>query len=296
MRKKIGIMLIAFSFIFCMKVKASSTLTGNQLLKVNEKIITSTTSIDEVNNMFGTPKVETKSAFGGKAYSYFDDNYSYYLYLETDSQGSIKSYGAIGGNFVARKHSYGDPFDGVYSYMTGNLVHKWKNDTIGVLEYNNVDKTIENEYWNRYLNDTSYLYELQKHAIHVAKAIGVNQNYSVNATYISEKLFYQNEQLKKNNSNIQDYAKKNGKETEIQIIAHYPGENLEYLSPTIQSLPNAIKLGNTMGDYTCGQDYLFFDAIVDLKTKQQMLATTCVDESLFTKKKKIELTEEKKTK
>lgn len=61
--------------IFTSKVQATS-LASNELIKVNNKTITKTTTISQINSMFGNYKLETDNAFGGKTYSYHDDVYT----------------------------------------------------------------------------------------------------------------------------------------------------------------------------------------------------------------------------
>ena len=78
--------------------------TGNYSITVNTN-----TSISDISKVLGEPKLETSSAFGGKAYTFYtDDDYNNYLYVETDESGKIISFGSVDPTYKTRTYSYGD--------------------------------------------------------------------------------------------------------------------------------------------------------------------------------------------
>ena len=94
--------LIAFVILVCIKSNAiyAQNLSGNQIFKINSKTITSATNVDQLKNMFGDPKITKDSPFGGKAYTFYDNEYNWVLQIETNEQGAIKAYGGASRDFV----------------------------------------------------------------------------------------------------------------------------------------------------------------------------------------------------
>lgn len=78
-----------------------------RLITVGGKTVTETMNIQDVQEMFGEPKLVTPSYWGGRAYTFYGPDYSDYLYLETYSDGSIACYGSISEGFETNTLSYG---------------------------------------------------------------------------------------------------------------------------------------------------------------------------------------------
>lgn len=139
MKNKLYIILIA-SLIYFLGIVTNNiyaaNLTGDELLQVNGNTISKNTSIDQVNNMFGQPRLITNSAFGGKAYTYYDDAYTWMLHIETNASGNIKGFGCVNGNFISKKYSQGDKYTYTHSYMSGTVLTDDNDFVNGVYEYN----------------------------------------------------------------------------------------------------------------------------------------------------------------
>ena len=100
--KKLRIILVLLFFfaITCLVDSNVFALTSNDLISVGTGryaiTVTKQTTVQQIKDVLGKPKVETPSAFGGQAYTFYtDDNYSNYLYIETTSNGTIASYGSV---------------------------------------------------------------------------------------------------------------------------------------------------------------------------------------------------------
>lgn len=301
MKKKIvsmGMILCMFCLVvlptLAQGVKATTDLASNELLKIQGETITKTTTIAQVNRMFGEPKIETECAFGGKAYSYFDDAYSYYLYLETDATGSIKAYGAIGGNFKAKRYAQGDKHDGYYWHLSGEIIENYRENTVmGIMEYN-CNSADVNAYWNLYeKNASDYLYGLQQHCIAASKVVGTQYDRSFVQTYADEDVFYRNEQLKYNGSDIYEYANNTGKTESIEFCRRYTSQTF------YESLPNPIGFGRSTlyYEHTANYAYTLYDInMVDYATRKYNETVLFIDPSCLEERKSVELTQEEKNK
>ncbi len=276
-------------------VYAETSLKDNELLIINGKTILKNATINQVNSMLGKPKIETISAFGGKAYSYYDDNYSYYLFLETDENGVIKSYGAIGGNFKGKRYGQGDTGNSTYWFLSGESLYDYFGDkkVYGIMEYN-CTYSDEEKYWTNYEKRSGdYLYALQPHCIAVSKALAVKNGDPFKQTYATEDLFYMNEQLKYNGMSLVDYAENMGIETQIRSTGRSYG-NLFY-----EYLPNPISYGSSTEKrtYESNYKYIIYDVqMTDFESKKHNYGSFYVDPSFLENRKTVELTADEKQK
>ena len=62
------IVILIFMILYMPISNASTNLSDNELLIMNGKTITKTTTVKEISDMFGQAKIEGNSAFGGNAY------------------------------------------------------------------------------------------------------------------------------------------------------------------------------------------------------------------------------------
>ena len=93
-KKITAILIITFLLIYftpkeILAATSNNGLASDELLKFNNYTIKENTTISEINSKFGSPKVEGDSAFGGKSYSYSDSNLTWYLHIETNSNGDM---------------------------------------------------------------------------------------------------------------------------------------------------------------------------------------------------------------
>lgn len=109
MKKTISFLII-FTMLAIIFLPCSNIFAASSLITVNGKTIMDNYEIKQVNDLFGKPKIQTDSPFGGSICSYYDDNYSYYLYIETDNNDKIKAYGAINGDFKTNRYTYGEKY------------------------------------------------------------------------------------------------------------------------------------------------------------------------------------------
>ena len=109
--RKMTALLLTFLLLLtgtCIGVSADDDQT---LLTVNGKTITRDMTVAQVISLFGAPRLTTDSIFGGQAYTFYSDGYQNYIYLETNENGEIASYGTISEGFSSPNFSYGDPED-----------------------------------------------------------------------------------------------------------------------------------------------------------------------------------------
>ena len=294
--KLISIFLIIILLSFVFIPTSNALVTGNDLIKINGKTITKTTTIEQVNSMFGSPKIETESAFGGKGYSYYDDNYTYYLFLETNENGEIKSYGAIEGNFEAKKHQNGDIDDMRVSYLGGSVISDFDTNVIyGTIEYNCNSNDV-NTYWENYKKDSStYLYGLQKHSIAVSKVLAKRRGKEFPQTYADEEVFYTSEQLKYNGSSLYEYAENVGKTKAIYRISSNKNKTF------YEDLPNPMYLGSKTENYSKPENfkYMLYDMNVtdyESSSKKANFDFLFVDPSFLDERESVTLTDEENSK
>ena len=269
---------------------SNNGLASDEILKFRNYTIKKTTTIAQLNSQFGTPKAEGESAFGGKSYSYCDNNYTWYLHIETNAKGEIKGFGCIEGNFVSKRYKYGDNEENWYSFLSGRAITEDdSNKVVGIYEYN-CTSTEEDEYWNRYLADGKYLYDLQKHTIIVSKILAKKHNDDFPQTYIDENLFYINEQLKANGTDLYDYGIATGKQKYISLIT--AGIRDYYFE-----LPNPLGLGYVTENYNRAENYkyLFYDIKLTSSNPNKFWSTIVfIDPSFLEEKQEVELTAKEK--
>ena len=271
-------------------VTSNNGLATDELLKFRNYTIKKTTTIAQLNSQFGAPKAEGNSAFGGKSYSYCDNNYTWYLHVETNAKGEIKGFGCIEGNFVSKRHKYGDMHEGWYSYLSGTVLTDYRSDKIvGIYGYNCTSSDVNN-YWDRYLSDSKYLYDLQKHTVIVSHILAKKHGYDFPQTYIDEDLFYMNEQLKTNGTDLYNYGKDTGKDKYISLIR-------SGIESFYEDLPNPIMLGKGTENYKkeANYKYLFYDIKLTSSNPNKFYSTLVfIDPSFLEEKTEVELTAREK--
>ena len=291
----IFLLLIILSFSFAQTVVAFSS--DNDFIGINGKTITKKTTIEEVNSMFGSPKIETESPFGGKIYSYYEDDYGYYLYLETDAEGRIVAYGGIGGNFRTMSYAEGSNFPPFIGRLSGTALYDFDTKKVYAgMQYADYAYTLENTYWENYEKDSStYLYGLQKHAIVANKVLAKRNGYEFPQTYASEDIFYLNEQLKYNGSNLYDYAKNTGKTQAIYCVVSQTGKEV------YSELPNPISFAGEMENYVKPDSfkYALYDfEVIDYAPERKKVSERYIfiDPSFLDERKVVPLTDEENEK
>ena len=288
MKKRIIVLFSLLLFLAIPKVYALST---DELLIVNGNVIKKNHTIEDVKKMFGDPIVTTKSAFGGEAYSFssYGDN-TYYLYIETNADGVIKSYGALYGNFESKNRKYGDSWSDNGYGMGGDQITDNSDKVFGSLDYNTT-RTEYNDYWKKLVENNRYLYDMQKHTIEAKRIYNLVQNYEFTQTYVSEDLFDIAWQLYTNNSSLYDYAKISNNQKKISLI------NSRSVNYNNFSLPNPLRLFSTAKNYFKGSGYKYlFYGVYPNDNGTWASETLFIDPTFLDKKVEVPLTNEEKIK
>lgn len=284
------IVILIFMILYMPISNASTNLSDNELLIMNGKTITKTTTVKEISDMFGQAKIEGNSAFGGNAYTYYDDGYTWMLHIETDVNGTIKGYGCVNGNFKSKRYAQGDKYTSIVSYMSGTTIYDDNDNVNGVYEYNVTSSDVQT-YKNNFLSSSKYLYDLQKSSLIVSKILAKKHKYQFPQTYINEDIFYMNENLKYNNTDIHNWGKDTGKSKYISFI-------LSRTDFCDYELPNPLMLGRNTENYTRAENYkyVFYDMkVLDEQTFKMFKTIIFIDPEFINEKNEVSLTENEKT-
>lgn len=153
-RKKRNQLLSCFLCIcmFCTALFPMQAFASDSfLLKLGEITITQDMSLTEVTQLLGEPKLVTPSIFGGSAYAFYTGNYENYVYLETNEQNEIVSYGSISPGFETDQHKYGDSKNSTNSMSGWVSTGFAKEETIfGAIDY------VENKITYKEVKDRFY--------------------------------------------------------------------------------------------------------------------------------------------
>ena len=291
MRKSLRFIFVCMLFV-CIalvsekQVNAASTLTSNELLKFKDYMIEKDTTIEQINSEFGQPRIEFDSPFGGSAYTYYDDEYTWMLHIETNSEGKIKGFGCINGEFMSKRYAQGDEYSSVVSYMSGTAIYDDDNKVNGVYEYNVTSSDVKT-YKTNFISSSDYLYNLQKSALVVSKILAKKHNYDFPQTYIDEDIFYMNEELKDNGTDLYNFGKDTGKSKYISLV-------LSRTDFCDYELPNPLMLGRYTENYTRAENYkyVFYDMkLLDKDTFKIFTTIVFVDPSFMEQKETVSLTD-----
>ncbi len=282
-----------------------ATTDPNLLISVGtgkyELTVTTSTKINDIINVLGEPKIQTPSAFGGSAYTFYtDNNYSNYLYLETDENGDIASYGSVDSTYKTNKYSYGD----LYNYKENGILHgcMYNSDgtIIGGVYYNkekwSVGANSYNEFVNKYINnyksdENKYLYTLIKHSVEMFNAIRAKKGITSKAIF-NDNYFYINQQLKEYQTNIKDMLNRTGKTSQYRGIRSRDKVDFLYANYYILN-PLIFAASATYAEKDLGEQNI---AIFDYNSDTKILTMGMVREDVLDINSEIPYTEEEQQK
>lgn len=303
---KIGLFVL-FLLIATISAKDVFAATNNDMLislgtGSYQITVYKSTTIDDIINVLGEPKLVTDSAFGGQAYTFYtDDNYSNYLYVETTNEGNIISYGSIDETYKTNTYSYGDNYP--YTERTPLYGYLFSKDGYlgGGIYYNKTAlfngsyNDIINYYSENYnSNPIKYLKGLSQQAILMYNALSYNLgNKDVTPLVFDEDNFYINEQFKELGTTSREYMndmelntsymKGIGVRTSVEITTPY-----YVLNPLMFAEMAFTNKYTVFGDKTI--------AVFDYDKDRKILSAIALSESAFERNETITLTEEELSK
>ena len=239
-----------------------------------EITVTTSTTVDDIIEVLGEPKLATVSAFGGEAYTFYtDDEYSNYLYIETLNDGEIISYGSIDKTYKTQTYSYGDDYPYKENNSLAGVFVSNNGIVAGGVYYNkevigNDTLKIKELFEQNYLsNPTLYLKGISQHGVIMYNALSqkLGNKYQTPLVF-NEEYFYINEQFKEFGSSIREYMLETDNNIAYMKSAGVKS-NLELTKPTF--ILNPLVFADLAGDnkYTNfeGKDNAVFDYDVDRK-------------------------------
>ena len=275
-------------------------LTSSDLISVGsgEYAITVTTNstVEDIINVLGEPKICTKSAFGGHAYTFYtDSDYNNYLYIETTEDNKIISFGSVDPTYKTNTYSYGD----AYNYKENGALHGclFNNNSVveGGIYYNksalinkSVSTTINRFKENYESNPSYYLKGISQQSVAMYNALSTRLGNKTELVF-DEEFFYINEQLKESSSSIRTYLADMDKSNYMKAIGIR--ENIE-ISNSIYYLLNPMMFASMVKD---NKNAVFGDkniAILDYDINKKLLSAITVGKDVFERHDPIELTTE----
>lgn len=217
---------------------AAQTIEG-RLITVGGKTVTNSMKIADVKELFGEPKLVTTSYWGGYAYTFYGEDYSDYLYLETYSDGTIACYGSVSPRFETNIYNYGDKTD--YYVRKGCEATDYDNMLYGVIYYTNYHSDAYEVFTD---NLTENSRNLCKHAVEMWNAVSYLYGFDT-PTYFDEQLFNISAQLADNCSDLYDYCNSTGQDSCYQLVSK------SSISFSNYNYPNLLEFAQYGRNYKC---------------------------------------------
>lgn len=194
---------------------ASVDFPDNALIIVGGKTVTKDMGISDVKSLFGEPKLETVSPFGGSACTFYGDNYSDYLYIETNEDDGIAVFGSISEGYRTYQYSYGEQDD---AYVSGTRMTDENNKVLGYVGYYFPNISLSSKaYQDEFFSDINkYDTALCRHAVLMFNA--VSKLYGDDTPVVfDENIYAYNLQLAENGSDLVEYAENVGKDGYVKF-------------------------------------------------------------------------------
>ena len=291
MKKALCVLLAAIWCLFSVPVVSAE---DDVLLTLGGKTLTGNMTLADIAAVFGAPKLQTPSAFGGTVATYYEksgSSYDYYLYIETDAAGQIASYATITPGYTApNRRSYHDTDSGTVNYKQGCYASDY-DDVIWAGCYYTAAADFR-AYLQTWQSDPQlYLIGLQKHSAMMYNAAGTVFGKNSFDFEFDEKLFYTNEQLKSTDSNLNDWADATGKSAYVYFIDSGMVRMCNYAY-----MPNPMLFVGTARNYTPPADNTYACLDVTIKPSGDCFKSTAfVNPAILNPSRKGELTDEEKT-
>ena len=213
-------------------VNAAGAFPDNGLIVVGGKTVEQNDTINDVTALFGQPKLVTDSPFGGSAYTFYGDNYSDYLYLETNADGSIAAYGSISQGFQTKNVNFGDTYTS--NQVTSYRVATDSDDAVyGFVGYTRNASLSATAYHQALVADLNrYDTSLCQQSVLMFNA--VSALYGDNTPMAYDQATYERTlQMAENGSNVYNYARATGKTGAVTLFASgsYNFSDWTYINP-----------------------------------------------------------------
>lgn len=193
---------------------AAEDFPADALITVGGKTVEKGDGIQEVTALFGEPKLVTDSPFGGSAYTFYGDNYSDYLYLETNADGSIAAYGSVSQGFQTKTVDFGDTY-------TSNQVTRYRvatdgDDSVyGFVGYTSRASLSVANYHKTIVEDINrYDAALCQHSVLMFNAVSALYGSNTPMVY-NQETYERTMQMAENGSNVYNYARATGKTGDV---------------------------------------------------------------------------------
>ncbi len=272
MKKSFSLLIIFILLVLQLFVPINScmaeTLDDNVLIKSAGVTITKSTTINEVTSQYGaSPKLVTPSAFGGKTYTYCKGDYENILFLETNNNGAIISYGALSDDFKSSFYSAGDKVSNTIYYMQGTTATGSLSDKAeGIVTYNDdlLTNQVIQSYCVEFMRD-KHTYEkyYSMHAVYMLNYFLKKDGWSERGEF-NEELYDTISRITDNGKAISDYATENKKESYYKRA----GSNTSYLA-LWEELPNPLRPVKVTRNYVPTQDKKYAYLRYEMYTNSQ---------------------------
>ncbi len=277
---------LVVAFVLAISCFAVSHAENDFLFSVRGTSFTSSSTIDNVVSVYGAEKLKTKSIFGGWAYSFYDNGYSNYLYVETNAAGRIASYSVFGEGFSSSAASYGDREGNVFSSLTGDI-YSYDNKVWGVTGYcrQNITGSVSS-LMERYEGDIAYAEGVARHAVLMWNAVSVYFG-KAGTMQFDSRTFYTNRQLMEGGSNFYYYTQTVGRSNEFALIS---AVSMPYVLQAGGYLPNPGMYAEYARNYTLPEKaYPVFDY-----SKKAGMIVGAIRETYYAERAVVPYTEQEK--
>lgn len=263
---------------------AADDFPDNALIIVGGKTVTKDMGLSDVKELFGEPKLETESPFGGKACTFYGDNYSDYLYIETNAKDGITAFGSISEGYRTPKYSFGDKDD---YYVSGTRMTDDNENILGYIGYYypNIDLS-QQAYQDKFFSDIdTYDTALCRHSVLMFNGVSKLYGYDTPVVF-DENTYAYNLQLAENGSNLIEYANNTGKEGYVKY-------SVMGMSGPYKSFFNPLDFARGARNYTVPDVINHAAFIFYLKDGTAYYVTGYVNPDMFDLKE-VEYTDEEK--